>query len=90
MESIMQTAECCCLCGRTVGLERHHCLHGTANRRLADEDGLTVLLCHSCHRNLHDRGIGDVYLQQEAEKRWCEYYQKGKVDFIKRYGKSKL
>lgn len=83
----------CYLCGRQSQLERHHTLHGGANRRLADEDGLWVWLCHRCHMDLHDRGEGDKELQALAEKKWIEWNypndpEKGQEEFIKRYGKS--
>lgn len=78
----------CYFCARYGNLEKHHCIHGTANRRLADEDGLFVWLCHNCHMQLHDKGIGDKGLQIVAEKAWMSYYGKTEEDFIKRYGKN--
>ena len=50
-QSIMQNGEPrCFLCGRTVGLERHHILGG-ANRKWSEKYGLWVYLCgESCHR----------------------------------------
>ena len=78
----------CYFCARYGNLEKHHCLHGTANRRLADEDGLFVWLCHRCHMQLHDKGIGDKGLQIVAEKAWMQRYGKTEEDFIKRYGKN--
>lgn len=72
------------------GTEEHHCIHGFANRRLADEDGLTVRLCHTCHRLLHDKGYHDKDLQQMAQTSWMEYYNKSEKEFIDRYGKSYL
>lgn len=36
MESIIKTGRYCFFCGRTDRLEKHHALHGTANRRKAD------------------------------------------------------
>ena len=48
-KSIMQTEHECYLCGRRFGLERHHVLAGTANRRLSEKYGLWVYLCHNCH-----------------------------------------
>lgn len=72
----------------TQGTERHHCIHGYANRKLADEDGLTVMLCNNCHRLLHDKGYHDKDLEQIAQANWMKYYNKSKEDFIKRYGKN--
>ena len=78
----------CYFCARYGNLEKHHCIHGTANRKLADEDGLFVWLCHNCHMRLHDQGIGDKGLQIVAEKAWMQRYGKTEEDFIKRYGKN--
>jgi hypothetical protein len=72
----------------TQGTERHHCIHGYANRKLADEDGLTVMLCNWCHRNLHDKGWYDKELQKIAQEKWMEHNNKSIEDFIKRYGKN--
>lgn len=48
-KSIMQKDKCCYLCGKEWGLERHHVLSGTANRKLSEQYGLWVYLCHNCH-----------------------------------------
>ena len=87
MKSIVQNDFRCFLCHSERNLEVHHCIHGTANRKLADEDGLTVLLCNECHRMLHDHGQGDKVLQQIAQQEW-ERHNGTTEDFIKRYGKS--
>ena len=79
----------CFLCGVTYSLEKHHCLHGT-RRKKADEDDLTVYLCHRCHMRLHDLGEDDRTLQQVAERYWI-YKNKSDVNgFISRYGKNYL
>ena len=85
-----ENEQSCFLCGCSYWLERHHTWHGTSNRRLADEDGLTVKLCHSCHSNLHDMGIKDRYLMQIAEKAYLDHYNATIEDFIGRYGKNVL
>lgn len=41
-KSVLQDEKKCFLCGTTLNLERHHVLHGTAMRRIADKLGLTV------------------------------------------------
>ena len=50
-KSIMQKGdERCFLCGRVIGLERHHVMTGS-NRSLAEKYGLWVWLCgETCHR----------------------------------------
>ena len=51
MKSIIQKEKECYLCGSTLNLEKHHCIHGTAGRKLADKYGLTVWLCAYHHRD---------------------------------------
>ena len=70
-------------------------IFGTANRKLADQDGLTVYLCYEHHegnngvhsKNGHEL---DLELKQLAQKRWMEYYDKTEDDFLQRYGRSYL
>lgn len=90
MKSIIQKEKECYFCFRTYGVELHHCLHGTANRKKADEDGLTVYLCRDCHRALHDKGTGDRQMMQLAQKIWMRTNNKTEKEFIKRYGKNFL
>lgn len=95
MQSIIQRERACFLCGAQYPLECHHCMHGSANRRLADEDGLTVYLCHRCHRGtygVHGREGHDLdlTLKKIAETRWIQMTGKTKEDFIRRYGRNYL
>lgn len=91
IKSIICQNEQCYECGTTQGLQVHHCIHGTANRTLADEDGLTVYLCWRCHNRLHN---GDARLDHKlmrlAERRYLDFYKKDVKDFIARYGKNYL
>ena len=95
MKSIIQTEKKCYVCETTYNLHSHHCMHGTANRKLADQDGLTVYLCYEHHegnngvhsKNGHEL---DLELKQLAQKRWMEYYDKTEDDFRQRYGRSYL
>lgn len=88
-KSIIHTeyTDSCFLCGQ-YATETHHCLHGQGRRKLADEDGLTVRLCRSCHTNLHDHGTCDRKLQKIAQKAWMRENNKTVNDFIRRYGKN--
>ena len=47
--SILQDEKRCWVCGSVVGLECHHILGGTANRKLSEKYGLKVWLCHDHH-----------------------------------------
>lgn len=95
MQSIIQPEKYCYICGSRMNLELHHVLFGSANRKLADEDGLTVWLCPLCHRGtygVHGReGHGlDLDLKKIAEAKWLRMTGKTKADWIKRYGKNYL
>ena len=94
MESILPggNERQCYWCGNPFTLERHHCLHGTANRRLAEEDGLWVYLCnlhHTGQYGVHRHPEMDRQLKMKAQAAWEERYGT-RDDFRKRYGKSYL
>ena len=61
-------------------MEVHHMIHGTANRKKADENGLTVHLCTRCHRLLHDKGVNDRELQKYAQLEWERKYVQDEAD----------
>ena len=94
-ESIIKQSKSCFFCGSERALERHHILKGSANRKLAEEDGLWVWLCPECHRgtngvhgkNGHEK---DVTLKLTAEYAWLKYYNLSETDFRLRYGKNYL
>lgn len=98
MQSIIQTTpgKKCCLCDHMQYLEKHHCIHGNANRKLADQDGLWIWLCQFCHRidrtAVHgpEGKLTDLKLKQDAERAWLDYYGKSIPDWIARYGKNYL
>lgn len=80
MKSIIQKDKVCFLCGRVVGLEKHHVFFGTSNRKNSDKYGLTVWLCgETCHRNgknaAHQNRMTDLILKQRAQE-----------EFEKRFG----
>lgn len=95
MKSIIKSEDSgCFFCGRRP-TETHHCMHGTANRRLADMDGLTVQLCYEHHRGnygVHGKygHESDLKLKQAAEYAWLKYYRKTIADWIDRYGRNYL
>ena len=72
IESIVQDLrnERCFVCGCTRELELHHIMHGTANRRLATQYGLTCLLCrfhHTGKTGVHNNAELNRRLQREAQ-----------------------
>lgn len=90
VKSIISNEKACYLCGSFANLQRHHAIHGWANRKLAEDDGLWVWLCMSCHVALHDHGTSDNELKATAETAWLEATGKTVEDFRRRYGKSFL
>ena len=90
--SIINDTNYCFICSRykcryVMANHTHHCLGGN-KRQLADEDGLTVRLCHRCQQKLHDKSEHERDLQMIAEKAWLEHYGKTVEEFIERYGKN--
>ena len=89
MKSILQDAEECFFCHTTQGLECHHCIHGNANRKIADREGLTVNLCHRCHQKVHDTDREmDLMLIQYAQRKFEETHTR--QEFRELFGKSWL
>lgn len=78
----------CYICGRTA-VDVHHCLHGTANRHIADKYKLTVGLCRHCHTLLHDMGMFDTQLKERAQQAFEREYG-SREEFIEIFGKSFL
>lgn len=82
--------EHCFICGSERNLETHHCLHGTANRKLSDKYGLTIPLCAYCHRGQNGVHRGnyqlDLYLKRYAQMKFEEKYSYEK--FIQVFGKN--
>lgn len=72
--SAIQTKCECYLChkGYTAGLDHHHVIHGTGDRKKADEDGLWVWLCRDCHTALHDKGEHDKELQALGQRTYIQ------------------
>lgn len=73
--SIIQTdgEKQCFITGSRIELDIHHCIHGGANRKIADEYGLWVWLRHDIHMLLHDR---DKELDHELERAAQEAFEK--------------
>lgn len=94
MKSIISTKKECYICHDTEGLHKHHCIHGTANRRLAEEDGLWVWLRWDYHiadspnRTPHNDKETDLFFCKLAQ----EAYEKThtREEFLQRYGRSWL
>lgn len=74
--SIIQTGEKqCFVTGSRINLDKHHCMHGGANRKLAEKYGLWVWLRHDIHMRLHDEDKElDRQLEQDAQRAFEKKY----------------
>lgn len=90
MDSIISTVKECRACYRTGTLHKHHIFHGTANRKLADREGLWIYLCPECHEKIHKNHDMDRWFQQVGQRRWMEKNGKSKEDFMKIFGRNYL
>lgn len=91
-KSIMQKdMDCCYLCGRQYGLQVHHVMAGTANRKLSDRYGLVVRLCAECHtgdggaqyeRTLNQRLKAEAQEAFEAIYGHAEWMQKFRKNYL--------
>lgn len=93
MKSIIQTnKEECYLCGGRAS-EVHHVLKGTANRKWSEKYGLTVHLCHSCHRTgkyaVHNDRETDLRLIRTAQKIF-ELQVGTREEFMRIFGRNYL
>ena len=100
-ESIICNIRECYICGSQYNVEKHHCIKGTANRRLAEYDGLWVYLCRRHHEKLHskDGHEMDMAFKRLAEWNWMAIRgyitdnaqtEEGTTAWIERYGKNFL
>ena len=75
-------------------LEKHHIIHGTANRRLSEDYGLYVWLCYRHHNDfyspvaVHNNHEIDEALKRKAQVAFIEHFPDN--DFMSVFGKSYL
>lgn len=74
------------------GLDRHHFMHGTANKRLAEKWGLWGYLCKAHHTDgpeaVHNNKEKDLFLMQVAQGRFERLY--GHEKWMEVFGKNYL
>lgn len=92
-KSLIQQGKYCYVCGKEYALHKHHIFYGTANRKLAEEDGAYCYLCYQ-HHNGSNMGVHfnkelDILLKRRAQTAW-ENTKGNRQEFINRYGKSWL
>lgn len=85
-KSVIQFERECLVCKTTIGLHRHHLLHGTANRKIAERYGFWVYLCGKHHAEVHRDAEMDKKFKQIAQRKFEETGTR--IDFIRIFGKS--
>ena len=80
---------------RFPGSERHEIFEGNGgNRKKSIEDGLVIFISPELHRisknSIHKNPKKWLFLKEEGQKRYIEYYNKTKEEFRKRYYKNYL
>ena len=92
---ITEYANYCILCG-TPRTDIHHLVFGVAKRKLADQDGLTMPLCESCHRAIHQgkmQTLSKIIGQLLYERNKCAEgmtVEEARESFRRRYFESYL
>lgn len=76
MRSILQDkSDGCLICGSPY-VEEHHVFYGTADRKLSEQYGLKVYLCHKHHRDsragVHFDPSFDKFLKRLAQEKFEE------------------
>ena len=90
-KSILQEEKKCFYCGTTLNLERHHVIHGTAGRRIADKLGLTIWLCSEHHRgnySPHQNRELDLRLKRFAQS--CYEDKHSREEWMQKVGRNYL
>lgn len=60
----------CDICGKNFeSLDTHHCVMGY-NRKLADQDNLTVRICRKCHKEIHNNAVTEALSKMYGQREW--------------------
>lgn len=94
----------CPICQSAYAEAEHHLIFGTALRRLADQDGLTIKTCNNCHtmasrvtNRIHDNMAAEALskmlgqaLYENQQLAAGASQEAAREKFIERYGMSYL
>lgn len=88
--SIISHEQHCFCCYKNLPLERHEIFHG-ANRQKSKKYGLWVLLCQTCHYEVHNsNGWRDKMLKEIGQTTAMTKYGWNTDEFRKRFGRNYL
>ena len=88
---LVDDIEHCVECGRER-VAMHHIFFGTDNRKLSDEDGYVIPMCHYHHNGSN----AAIHFNRELDLKWKRIAQlhyehdHSRKEFIDRYGRSYL
>ena len=86
---ITDDMEHCFICGSPY-VQVHHCLHGTANRKMADKYKLVIPLCQKHHTggldSVHRNAELNLQVKRIAQEAFEQKYSREK--FMEVFGKS--
>ena len=92
MKSLLSNEKRCYMCGSTQWIEVHHIFFGRGLKKVCDEYGMTVSLCHYCHNEppngVHQNKENRRALQEKAQKIAMEHYGWTVEDFRSHFGKN--
>ena len=74
MKSIIQDERRCFLCRTVTGLDEHHILAGSY-KKVAEELGLKVYLCRSCHKRVQESEADMQKLREIGQLKAMKYYK---------------
>lgn len=89
-KSILQKEKVCFVCKTPFNLELHHCFPGI-RRKLSDEYGLTVWLCHEHHTGVTGVHSHKGHQLMEELKEYAQTVFEAEYDhitFMERFGKN--
>lgn len=92
-KSIIQDKRCCWVCGTHTDLHKHHIYFGIKNRKISDQNGFVVWLCHNHHnggkQGVHFNPVLDKNLKQVCQQ---EFESQGhtREEFIQLIGRNYL
>lgn len=82
----------CYLCGSAWNIEEHHIFGGNPNRRISEENGFKVNLCHNCHNEppvgAHHNRSTDLYLKKLCQREYEKTHTR--EEFMALIGKNYL
>ena len=77
----------CEICGCYWQLDKHHLLSGS-DRKHAEEDGLYIYICRSCHNAIHADRHEELHWKKEGERRFLKNHTL--TEWFDRYTKNFL